>query len=81
MSKTEMAEGEELGSNLLRLARRASASKPMATSPKTKKGDFNVGHSDCPLQIPSASEMLSNPLGLYVHALDCASNRVVDGAL
>jgi len=50
--------------------------------PKAKKGRLQrAAIATAPFKSPSASEMLSNPFGLYVHTFDCASNRVAGGAL
>ena len=75
-----MAEREELGSNLLRFAKRASARK--ANGSVSKKGQLQrAAIATAAFISPSASEMLSNPFELYVHAFDCASNRMAGGAL
>jgi hypothetical protein len=51
----------------------------MATSPE--KGRLQrAAIATAAFRSPSASEMLSNAFGLYVHAFDCASNRVAGGA-
>jgi len=54
----------------------------MATSPKNQKGAIQrAATATATFKSPSASEMLSNPFGPYVHTFDCASNRVAGGAL
>jgi len=77
-----MAEREELGSNLLRFAKRASASKANGYVSQKLKGRLQrAAIATAAFRSLSASQMLSNPFGLYVRAFDCASNRIAGGAL
>jgi len=58
-----MAEGEELGSNLLRFAKRASASKANGcVSQKLERGDFKVRPLRLPLQIPERERDAEQPV-------------------
>ena len=76
-----MAEREELGSNLSPLRQACIREQSQwLRLPKAKKGRLQrAAIATAPFKSPSASEMLSNPFGLYAHAFDCASNRVAGG--
>jgi len=60
-SPAVLAEREELGSNLLRFAKCASASKPMAMSSK-KGATSTCGHCDCRLHIPERERDAEQPV-------------------
>jgi len=63
----EMAEREELGSNLLRFAKACIREQSQwLRLPKAKKGRLQrAAIATAPFKSPSASEMPSNPFGLY----------------